>query len=91
VLSRDSIPAGLTLGTPARTIRLNRVALQKYGVLDFDWEVAYIKDPGLDTIHVSLQLDFDRFLTETKSKLIQREEVSAFRDSLKLTTKIYEN
>ena len=82
VVSRNVPPAVLALGTPSRIVRINSVAMQKNGILDSAWEIAYTNSPTIENIHSNLQTDFKKYEGIVAKKIKQRDDVSAFRDSI---------
>jgi UDP-N-acetylglucosamine acyltransferase len=79
VVSKNLPPAILALGAPSRIMKVNRIALDKIGVPEGEWENLYLKSPAFESVHKNLKDDYLRFQGTVEDKIIQREEVSVFR------------
>jgi UDP-N-acetylglucosamine acyltransferase len=81
LVTRDCVPGMLSLGSPSRALRVNRIALQKLGIDDYEWESGYRKDPSIETIHQLLREDFKEYSIATESRRLERVQVTSFRGS----------
>lgn len=82
VVSKNLPPAVLALGAPSRIMKVNKIALDKSGIPEGEWENVYLKSPTFENIHENLKDDYLKFQGTVKNKIIQREEVSVFRAKL---------
>ena len=81
LVTRNIPPASLATGSPARIVKVNQVALEKIGMIDFDWTVDYIKLPTLEHIHPSLQTTFESYHAVLAEKIEERKQITNFRKS----------
>jgi len=91
LVTRNCVPGMLNLGSPSRSLRLNRVALQKLGIADFEWEQGYKEDPSIETVHNLLHADFEEFSKAAENRRLERNKITLFRNSKLLTTSLDEN
>lgn len=82
VISRNIFPAGLAVGSPARVIKINQIALENTGLSDFEWVNDYLKNPSLANIHPKLQRYFQDYLDIISTRNIERNEVTIYRKNL---------
>jgi UDP-N-acetylglucosamine acyltransferase len=88
LVTRNCLPGTLSIGSPAKALRLNKIALQKIGIDDFAWESGYLQDPIHETIHKLLLPDFEDYLITVKNRNLEREQISNFRKAKALSTSI---
>ncbi len=80
---RNIPPAGLAVGSPSQVIKVNKIALSKLGMSQFDWSIKFIEDPNSETIHPSLMEEFVEYLQVAETRNSQRIELSNLRNSIK--------
>lgn len=88
LVTRNCLPGMLTIGSPARALRINRIAFQKIGINDFEWERGYFKDPASTTIHGLLRSDFEEYLKVVADRGLERDHITSFRGAKLLSTSI---
>ena len=42
-------------------MKINRIALDRHGIPESDWETEYLKSPTFENVHENLQSDFGQF------------------------------
>jgi acyl-[acyl carrier protein]--UDP-N-acetylglucosamine O-acyltransferase len=88
LVMRNCVPGMLNLGSPSRSLRVNRAALQKLGIDDYEWESGYQKDPSIETIHTLLSSDFEEYSRVVENRRQEREQITLFRSTKSLTTSL---
>ena len=79
VVNRNILPGHLVVGSPARPIKINKIALEKLGISEFEWADGYLKDPRQENIHPILQVNFKEFEKMVFEKENERERINRFR------------
>ena len=79
VVTRNIPPASLAVGSPARVMKINQIALENFGLNNFEWAKDYLKNPSLTSIHPELQKYFQNYLETTSSRSAERKEVTIYR------------
>lgn len=88
LVTRNFAPGILSFGSPSRSHRLNRHGLQKLGISDFEWEQGYLDDPSLNTVHKHLRADFEEYSETIANRMLERDQITLFRKSKRLTTSL---
>jgi UDP-N-acetylglucosamine acyltransferase len=80
--TRGSIPPlCLAVGSPSRVIQMNKIALEKLGITEFEWTEDYVLNPILGNIHADLARLFREFQEEVDSRKYERLAISERRSS----------
>jgi UDP-N-acetylglucosamine acyltransferase len=78
--TRGSIPPlCLTVGSPSRVIKVNKIALEKLGINEIDWTHNYALNPTIENIHPDLANLFGEFLEEDNNRKKEQILVSQMR------------
>lgn len=81
--TRNIPPTGLAIGSPSRVMKVNKTALLKLGIPEFDWATKFIENPSSETIHPSLMKEYFEYLQVVDTRSSQRIELSNLRSSMK--------
>lgn len=79
-VNRNIPPAGLAVGSPARILKINEIALRKLGITEFNWDQLYISDPSIESIHTDLVTIFEEFLMVKSDRASQRKDITQWRN-----------
>jgi UDP-N-acetylglucosamine acyltransferase len=82
VVNRSVPPGLLVVGSPARALKVNQVALEKMGIEVFDWAPDYVKSPTLENIHPKLIRSFEDYSISVALKIEEIQNVKLFRSKL---------
>ena len=80
VVNKNIIPFGLSVGNPARTLKLNEIALDKLGIESELWKNAYLQNPKASSLPSNLQESFDEYQFQLSMRLKDRAEVTKLRN-----------
>lgn len=79
LVNRVIPPGGLALGSPARMIKINKIALEKIGINDFEWVDGYLTNPTIENIHPELRQSYLEFSKERDHRILERKRVTTLR------------
>jgi len=82
VVTRNIPPGYLVVGSPARALKINQIALKKLGIDVFDWTPNYIKSPTLENVHPMLLKHFEDYIDFVALKNEEEQRVKIFRNNI---------
>ena len=80
IVTRNVPPAGLAVGSPARTLKINEIAVRKLGITEIDWAQIYLSKPSIDSVHPNLVRNFEEFEIVKSDRASQRKVISEWRN-----------